>query len=98
MDKLRSLYAYLCGQNFAYFLILALVIKAIVSDVSYATFLLTVPVLSFEAYKIYIKTKTPDPVVINQEIKDELDKLKARINAGQFQKGLEAASQNKRYF
>lgn len=98
MDKLRSLYAYLSGKNFAYALVLALVVKAIVSDVSYATFLLTVPVLAFESYKLYIKTKTPDPVVINQEIKDELDKIKAKINAGQFQKGLDAASQNKRYF
>ena len=98
MEKLRSFYAYLCGTNFAYLLILALVVKAIISDVSYATFLLTLPVLGFESYKLYIKHKTPDPVIINEEIRGELDKLKAKVNAGQFQKGMDAASQNKRYF
>lgn len=98
MEKLRALYAYLCGTNFAYLLILALVIKALISDVSYATFLLTLPVLGFEAYKIYIKTKTPDPVLINQEIRDELDKLKAKMNANNFEKNLTQPAAAKRYF
>jgi hypothetical protein len=98
VNKLHLLYNYFCGKNFAYLLILGLVIKAIISDISIATFLLSIPILSFEAYKIYIKSKKPDPIVINQEVMAELDKLKAKVNAGQFQKGLDAASPSKRYF
>jgi hypothetical protein len=98
MDKLRSLYAYISGINFAYSLILALVVKSIIFDISYASFLLALPVLGFESYKLYIKHKTPDPVQINQDVMAELDKLKSKINAGQVAKNLEAATQTKRYF
>lgn len=98
MNKLRSLVNYLSGINFAYILILALVIKALVSDISIATFLLSIPVLGFESYKLYLKTKQPDPVAINQEILAELDKIKAKVNASTFEKGLSAQAAPKRYF
>lgn len=98
MNKFRSLYNYACGINFAYLLVLGLVIKALVSDVSYATFLLTIPVLGFESYKMYLKSKAPDAVAINQEVMSELDKLKAKVNANTFEKGLSQTPGNKRYF
>ncbi len=98
MEKLRSLYAYLCGANFAYFLILALVVKAIVSDISYATFLLTIPVLAYESYKLYIKTKTPDVVVLDAELRKELDNIKAKINATTLGQGISGPAPVKRYF
>jgi hypothetical protein len=98
MNRLKAIYTYLCGTNFAYLLILGLVVKAIVSDISIATFLLSIPILGFESYKLYIKHKTPDPIVINEEIKAELDKLKAKVNAGQFQKSMDAVSPTRKYF
>jgi len=98
MEKLKSFYKYLCGTNFAYLLILGLVVKAIINDISIATFLLSIPVLVFEGYKLYLEHKKPDPIKINDEVLAELEKLKAKINAGVFQKGMEAASQAKRYF
>lgn len=96
MEKLRAVYKYISGINFAYILILGLLGKALISDVSYATFLLTIPVLGFEAYKLYIKTKTPDPIVHDRAIMDELDKLKAKVNATSMEKNLATAP--KRYF
>lgn len=98
MNKLRSLYAYACGTNFAYLLILGLVVKALVSDISVATFLLSIPVLGFESYKLYLKSKKPDPVVINQEIKEELERIKAKVNAGAFEKNIAPNAPAKRYF
>ncbi len=99
MNKLRSLYAKASGINFAYLLILGLVVKALVSDISIATFLLSVPVLAFESYKLYLKTKVQDPVVINHEVMDRLDKLQAKVNAGTLERGLTTATTpSKRYF
>ncbi len=98
VEKLRSLYAYLCGSNLAYALILALVVKAIISDVSYATFLLTIPVLGYESFKLYLKAKKPDPIVINNEVMDRLDKLQAKVNAGAFEKNIIPTAPAKRYF
>ncbi len=99
MNKLRSLYAYASGINFAHLLVLGLVVKALISDISVATFLLSVPVLGYEAYKLYLKSKKPDPIVINQEIKEELERIKAKVNAGAFEKNLSTpVSPAKRYF
>jgi len=98
MARLKAIYSYLCGTNFAYLLILGLVVKAIISDISVATFLISIPILGFESYKMYLKSKKPDPVVINEEIRTELDQIKAKLNAGQFQKAMDASSTNKRYF
>lgn len=98
MDKLRLAYNYICGTNFAYLLVLGLVVKALVSDVSYATFLLTIPVLSFEGYKLYIKSKTPDPIMLDAEVRKELDNIKSKLNANTFEKGLKSQTPTQRYF
>jgi hypothetical protein len=99
MNRLKLAYAYLCGTNFAYLLILALVVKALIHDVSYASFLLTLPVLGFESYKLYLKHKTPDPIVIDEQIRKELDNIKAKLNANTLEKGINApTTPMKRYF
>lgn len=84
-------------SDYARFLVVVTVAKAIVFDISYATFLITIPVLAFEAYQIYLKAKAPDPVKINEEVKRELDAIKTRLNASSLQKDLTPA-QTKRYF
>jgi hypothetical protein len=96
MEKLRAVYNYASSLNFAYLLILGLLGKALISDVSYATFLLTIPVLGYEGYKLYIKSKTPDAVVLDAELRKELDNIKSKINAGNMDKGVNAMP--KRYF
>ena len=98
MNYLRSFYARLSGINFAYLLILGLVIKAIAFDVSYASFLLTIPVLAFEGYKLYLKSKIQDPVVLDSEVRKELDQIKSKLNASTFEQGLKPAGAAKRYF
>lgn len=99
MARLKALYSYLCGSNFAYLLILGLVVKALIHDVSYATFLLTLPILGFESYKLYIQTKKPDPVAIDESIRKELDNIKAKLNANTLEKGINApTTPMKRYF
>lgn len=97
MEKLRAIYKYVSGWNIAYFLIICLLGKALILDVSYATFLLTIPVLSYEAYKLYIKSKKPDVMVHDKAIMEEIDKLKAKVNANSMEKNL-SSGPSKRYF
>ncbi len=99
MARLKALLRQIAGLNLAYLLILGLVVKALVSDISIATFLLSIPILSYEAYKLYLKHKTPDPVVVDAEIRKELDNIKSKLNANAFNKGIDAAATpSKRYF
>ena len=103
MEKLRSAVKYLFGMNFAHLLVLALVVKAIVADVSYATFLLTIPVLSYEGYKLYLKSKNPSPIQINETIAKRLDAHKEELEAIKSKLKAETLNQNinnpiKRYF
>lgn len=99
MDYLKSAYSRLSTLNYSHLLVLGLVVKAIVSDVSYATFLLTVPVLGYESYKLYLKSKKVDPVAINHEVMDRLDKLQAKVNASTLERSVTPSPQaTKRYF
>jgi hypothetical protein len=94
MERFKAL----SGMNFAYLLVLALMVKALVADISYPIFLLTIPILTFEGYKLYIKSKQPDPVVIDAEVRKELDNIKSKLNATTFEKGLSAQKPVQRYF
>ena len=96
MEKLRAAYNYLCSLNYTHILVCCLVVKSIVFDVSYASFLLTIPFLGYDAYKLYIKSKIPDPVVLDAEIRKELDNIKSKINANNLEKNV--TSPVKRYF
>lgn len=96
MEKLRAFRAYLSNLNYAYLLILGLVVKALISDISYAAFLISIPILSYEAYKLYIKSKEPVKHIHDKAIMDELDKLKAKLNANSLDKNINAPM--KRYF
>ena len=98
MNRLKAVYNYLCGTNFAYLLILGLVVKAIVSDISVATFLLSIPVLGFESYKMYLKSRKPDPIALDAEVRKELDQIKSKINANAFEKNISPNAPAKRYF
>lgn len=95
MDRFKSI---LLGANYAHLLVLGLVIKAIAFDVSYASFLLTIPVLGFEAYKLYIKSKKVEPFVLDAEVRKELDNMKSKLNATTLEKSLIPTAQTKRYF
>lgn len=81
MERVRSLIQKLNGMNLAHSLVLALVVKAIVFDISYATFLIAIPVLAYEAYQLHLKSKTPDPIKIPQEIQDQLNAIKSKLQA-----------------
>lgn len=96
MNRLKALYAYLCGTNFAYLLILGLVVKALISDVSFPSILLSIPILTFEAYKLYVKSKQADPVAINHEIMEEINKIKAKVNAGTLERGVKPVNTSTR--
>lgn len=96
MDFFRLLYTRLSSVNFAHLLVLGLVVKALASDISYAAFLLTVPILAFEAYKLYIASKKPDAVKLDAELVKELDNIKAKLNAQTLEKNVK--SPMTRYF
>jgi hypothetical protein len=95
MSKFLTIYNYLSTRNYTHFLLLALLIKGLIADVSYSTVLLTVPVLCFEAYHLYIKAKRPEPVVFDTELRKELDNIKSKLNAGSLEKNINVP---KRYF
>lgn len=88
MDFFRSLYAKASKLNYAYLLVLGLVVKALVSDISVATFLISIPILAFEGYKLFLASKKPDPVKINEEVVKELDNIKAKLNATAMEKSM----------
>lgn len=103
MEKLRAAQKYLSGMNFAYLLVLGLLAKALILDVSYATFLITVPILAYEGYKLYIKDKEPTPVQIDDAIlkrldaqKEELESIKSKFKAESFDRNINSSP--KRYF
>jgi hypothetical protein len=96
MEFLRGVYNTLLRFNVAHILVLGLVIKALITDVSYPAFLLTIPILSYEAYKLYIKHKTPDVIQFNSELRKELDNMKAKLNAQTLDKNIKP--QVERYF
>lgn len=92
MNFFRSLYTRVSRVNLAHLLVLGLVVKAIISDISYATFLLTIPVLAFEGYKLYLKAKQPDPIKINEEVVKELDNIKSKLNAQTMEKSMKSTT------
>ena len=96
MEKLRAIYKYALGINFAYVLVLGLMVKALVSYITYPTFLLTIPVLAFEGYKLFLKSKEPVPYIQDKALRDELDRLKTKVNAGTLDKNINQPT--KRYF
>jgi len=96
MDFFRSLYTRLSKYNVAHLLILGLVVKAIVQDVSYPAVLICIPILGYEAYKLYLKHKTPEPVKIDEAIVKELDNIKSKLNAQTFEKSVKP--ETRRYF
>lgn len=98
MARLKSLWTSLSGMNFAYVLVLGLLTKALVSTVSYADFLITIPVLSYEGYKLYLKHKTPAPMILDAEVRRELDNIKSKLNASTLDKNLKATATPPRYF
>lgn len=88
MDFFRRFSSYIYKVNYAHLLVLGLVAKALISDVSYASFLITIPVLGFEAYKLYIRSQTPDAIQVDTELRKELDNIKSKLNAQTFEKSV----------
>jgi hypothetical protein len=88
MDYLKNAYRRLSGLNFAHLLVLALVVKSIIYDISYASFLLALPVLGFEGYKLYLKHKTPEKIEMDAEIRREFEALKSKVSANVFDKSI----------
>lgn len=97
MDRFQSIYNYISTRNYTHFLLLALLAKGLITDISYSTVFLTIPILLFEAYQLYIKSKKPDVMVHDRAIMEELDKLKAKVNANSMEKNL-SSGPSKRYF
>lgn len=97
MEKLRLLAKKLSGINLAWALVLTLLVKALIFDVSIATFLITIPILGFEGYKLFLKSKAPDPVRLDAELRKELDNMKSKLNLVSMEKNVSPAP-TKRYF
>lgn len=97
MEKLSLAWQKICSVNYTYLLVLGLVIKSIAVGIDYPDFLISIPVLSFEAYKLYLKHKTPDPVAINAEVQRDLDGIKSKLNMMSMEKNMQAAPA-KKYF
>lgn len=85
MEKIKNFFM---GINYAYLFALAVIVKAVVADISIPAMLVTAPLLAYEAYKHYLKSKTPDPVRLDSELLRELDNLKGKINALSLEKGM----------
>ncbi len=78
----------LIGTDLARGLALCLVLKALILDVSYATVLLLVPLMGYEGYKLYLKSKKPDPFQMDEAIRKELEAVKTRLSAINMEKNM----------
>jgi hypothetical protein len=88
MKKVANALNFLLHLNVSHILVLCLVGKALVSDVSYAAFLITVPVLAYESYKLFIKSKKPDPIRLSEEVRQELSDMRSKLSALHMEKGV----------
>lgn len=95
-EKVLTFINSISGTKIAYALVLGLVAKSLFVEPGYSTVCLLIPLLSFEAYKLYLKSKTPDPVRINQEVMKELDNLKSKLSALGVSQSVEPSK--RRYF
>lgn len=80
-EKLQNALKIVSGMNVAHALVLTLVGKAVIFDVSLSTVLLTVPVLGYEAYRLWLKSREPKPIQLNIEVQRELEQLKGKLAA-----------------
>lgn len=89
MDYIKSFFKLDLAKGLA----LCLIIKALVLDVSYPTFLLLIPILGYEAYKLYLKSREPQKVVIDAEIRKELEQIKSKLSVVNMDKATRPAGQ-----
>lgn len=95
-DTLKKAWRSIVGMNLAHALILGIVAKTLIFDISLAAVLLTVPVLAFEAYKLFLKSKTPDPIRMNEDVRKDLEQMKSKLSAMSMEKNVKSPTQ--RYF
>ena len=95
-EKVLTFISSISGTKIAYTLVVGLVAKSLFVEPGYSTACLLIPFLSFEAYKLYLKSKTPDPVRINAEIQKELELVKSKLTALSVSQSVEPSK--RRYF
>lgn len=87
--------------NVAYTLVFGLAIHAMLPIEStvhpLSVAFLTVPLLAYEGYKLFLSHKKPDPVKINEEIQKEIDAIKSKLNILTLEKTVNT-KQPQRYF
>lgn len=90
MDRLKAVYARLVGTDIATLAFIALSIKACAINIDYPEAMALACASAVYAYKAHLKSKRPDPIRINQEVKTELDNLKGAVNALKLEKTIPA--------
>lgn len=81
MELFARVKTYLVDLDVTKTLILLLVLKAIALDVSFSSSALLIPILGFEGYKLFLKSKAPDPVRINDALQQRLDRIESKVSA-----------------
>jgi hypothetical protein len=94
---MRSVYSFLKNLNYAYLCVVGLLVKSIVFGINYPDFLITVPVLALEGFKLYIKSKTPPPAQIDAELRKEINNIKDKLGTMDIAKSTKPQG-NIRYF
>lgn len=59
--------------------------------------MLAIPVLGYEGYKLFLRSKKPEPVVIEGELRKEMDRMNNKLSALTMERGV-APVVAKRYF
>lgn len=88
MGLLNRIKSYLVDLDVTKSLILALVAKSVIFDVSYASALLLLPILGFESYKLFLKSKAPDPVRLNAELLAKIENIQSKLSAANLDKSV----------
>lgn len=96
MNRLKMFWPRLPSFNLPALAFLALATKAVVLNISLADAMAFLCACGVYGYQCYLKSKQPDPVRINAEVKQELDNLKGALSAIKLEKNMSA--QAKRFF
>ena len=88
MEKVKN---FLYGTNFALLVFLSLATKSLIFNTSLSETLAFGFACAVYGYGQYLKSKQPEPVRINKEIKQEIDNLKGAMNAIKMDKTISKA-------
>lgn len=85
---LSAVQSYVSGTNFALLVFLGYSLKGLIGESSYEDVSVFVAACGLYGYSLFLKSKTPDPVRINNEIQTQINELQKNLRDTHMQNNL----------